>query len=55
MFPLFIDGDNISNYQELNDIIKRQCGPMYEHYLKKHHKVNFDGLDLFLRAAGFNR
>jgi len=54
VFPLFVDGNNISNYPELNEIIKRQCGPMYEYYLK-HHKAKYDSFDSFLRAAGLNR
>lgn len=52
-FPLFVDGDKISDYPELKAIIKRQCGPMYEHYLK-HHKAKYDSFDSFLRAAGIN-
>ena len=53
-FPLFVDGNKISDYPELKSIIKRQCGPMYESYIK-HHKANFDGFDSFLEAAGLNR
>lgn len=53
-FSLFVDSNNISDYPELKEIIKRQCGPMYEHYLK-HHKAKYDSFDSFLRAAGLKR
>ena len=53
-FPLFVDSNNISDYPELKGIIKRQCGPMYEHYLK-HHKAKYDSFDSFLRAEGLKR
>lgn len=49
-FPLFVDGDKIDNYPELKEIIKRQCGPIYESY-KTHHKAKFDGFEAFIRAA----
>lgn len=52
-FPLFVDGNKICDYPELKAIIKRQCGPMYEHYLK-HHKAKYDSFASFLRAAGIN-
>lgn len=50
-FPLFVDGDKIGEYPELAEIIKRQCGPVYEKYVKEH-KANYDGFDAFLAAAG---
>ncbi len=50
-FPLFIDGDKIDQYPELSGIIKRQCGPSYENYVKNH-KAQYNNLEDFLNAAG---
>jgi len=50
-FPLFVDGDKIDDYPELKEVIKRQCGPMYEHYVLNH-KANFSDFNAFLEAAG---
>lgn len=49
-FPLFVDGDKISDYPELQHIIKRQLGPTYENYVK-HHKAIYDNFAAFLKAA----
>lgn len=50
-FPLFVDGDNISDYPELAQVIKAQCGPSYEDYVK-YHKAPYKDFDTFLKAAG---
>lgn len=50
-FPLFVDGDMIDKYPEIADTIKRQLGPAYEHYLKKH-KAVYSSFENFLHAAG---
>ena len=50
-FPLFVDGDKVEEYPELKEIIKRQCGPMYENYIATH-KANYNGFEAFLKAAG---
>lgn len=52
-FPLFVDGDKINHYPELSCIIKRQCGPSYENYVRNH-KAPYNSLDDFLKAAGLN-
>ena len=50
-FPLFVDGDKVEEYPELKEIIKRECGPMYENYIATH-KAKYDGFEAFLKAAG---
>lgn len=50
-YVLFVDGDKISQYPELSDLIKRQLGPLYEDY-KANHKANYSGFSEFLKAAG---
>lgn len=50
-FPLFIDGDKIEQYPELAAIIKSQCGPSYEYYVKNH-KAKYKDFDAFIKAAG---
>lgn len=50
-FPLFIDGDKVNQYPELENIIKSQLGPSYGEYIK-HHKAKYNGFADFLRAAG---
>lgn len=49
-FPLFIDGDKINQYPELSEIIKHQCGPSYDDFVK-YHKAVFDGFDAFIKAS----
>lgn len=50
-FSLFIDGENIHEYPEMNEVIRRQCGPSYESFVKGH-KAMYRGFDEFLNAAG---
>lgn len=50
-FPLFVNGDKINDYPELQQIIKRQCGSSYNSYVNQH-KAVFDGFEAFLKAAG---
>lgn len=49
-FPLFVSGENIGQYPEISEIIRRQCGPSYEDYVK-YHKAPFASLDEFLEAS----
>lgn len=48
-FPLFVSGDEIENYPDI--AIRRQLGPIYEHY-KHNHKAKYKNFDSFLKAAG---
>lgn len=50
-FPLFVDGDKIDRYPEIEDTIIRQLGPTYEHYKEKH-KAVYTSFEEFLHAAG---
>jgi len=50
-FPLFVDGDKIDQYPELSEIIKKQCGPIYDNYIECH-KAHFSDFEAFLKAAG---
>lgn len=50
-FPLFVNGDRINEYPELAQIIKCQCGPSYDDYVRTH-KAQYDSFDAFLEAAG---
>lgn len=52
-FPLFVNGDKIDDYPELKQIMKQQCGPMYENYVKCH-KSNFADFNAFLQASGID-
>lgn len=52
-FVLFLDGDKISQYPEIADLVRYQLGPMYDEYIKNH-KAMFSGFDEFLKAAGIN-
>lgn len=52
-FPLFIDSHNYEEYPELHTRIKDVLNIHFESWLEKH-KAQFDGLEDFLKAAGFN-
>ncbi len=50
-FPLFVSGDKLDDYPELHQIIRNQCGPMYEDYISSH-KSKYESFEAFLQAAG---
>ncbi len=50
-FVLFVDGDKINQYPEIERLIRSQLGPSYDDYVREH-KAVFSGFDDFLAAAG---
>lgn len=50
-FALYVDGDKMDQYPEIQKLMRFQLGPSYDNYVKNH-KAYYANFDEFLKAAG---